>query len=524
MIENMQKTHFPFMSEAQNIMKQIEPNVKQTENGALAYRTSGKALVDLNFKLSSMRNMSENEIWSNFLSAYNEDPSLAVLWLFFARDIREGCGERRTFRVIFQRLASENESLAKNLLNLIPEYGRWDDLVWLADKVKSSAVRQKAIDIIHEQITEDIRSCNDNGNVSLLAKWMPSISTSSKETRRLAEMLRSEFKWTPKQYRKNLSGLRRKIGIVEAKMSAKNWGDINYEGVPSKAAMIYRDAFRRHDEDRYDAYLANVKEGKAKINAGVLMPYELVHAYYRNDGWYYALTDFNDTLEQQWKALPNKMKPNESTLVVVDGSGSMDATIGGTSVTCHDVARSLGIYFSEKLTGDFKDSFITFSANPRIVRFDPSISLRSKLELFEQYDECSNTDIEKVFNLILGVALTNRLTQDQLPSNVLIISDMEFDRATYQWDFSLQGARLFDEIKRNFEQAGYKLPRLIFWNVCSRSGAIPINQNENGVSLVSGFSPNICDMIMSANLDPFDVLKTKLLSPRYRPVVEAMSF
>ena len=394
----------------------LQPNLSVTENGAVGLRTTGKALLDCNFALSSMRNMSPDEIWNKFLLAYNENPTLAILWMFLARDAREGLGERRTFRVIFERFCNENPDAAINLLHLIPFYGRWDDVIEVVFGHVPCKVRDEAIELLRMQIQSDILMANTKQPVSLLGKWMPSGNTSSKETRRRAEFLRNAFGWTPKQYRKNLSGLRRRIKVVEQQMSANQWSEIDYEGVPSRAAMNYRDAFSRHDGDRYNDYLEDVKSGKTKIHSSVLFPYDIVHAY--QNKW-----DADPTLEEQWKALPNKVPENSSTLVVVDGSGSMGSLVGNTGVSCHDVARSLGIYFSEKLTGPYKDSFITFSANPKYVHFHDGLTLAAKLQIMRHHDECSNTNIEQTFDLILDTAVRNHLKQEELPANVLIISD-----------------------------------------------------------------------------------------------------
>ena len=497
----------------------LQPNLSVTENGAVGLRTTGKALLDCNFALSSMRNMSPDEIWNKFLLAYNENPTLAILWLFFARDREQGCGERRTFRVIFERFCNENPDAAINLLHLIPFYGRWDDVIEVVFGHVPCKVRDEAIELLRMQIQSDILMANTKQPVSLLGKWMPSGNTSSKETRRRAEFLRNAFGWTPKQYRKNLSGLRRRIKVVEQQMSANQWSEIDYEGVPSRAAMNYRDAFSRHDGDRYNDYLEDVKSGKAKIHSGVLFPYDIVHAY--QNQW-----DADPTLEEQWKALPNKVSENGSTLVVVDGSGSMGSLVGNTGVSCHDVARSLGIYFSEKLTGPYKDSFITFSANPKYVHFDDGLTLAAKLQIMRHHDECSNTNIEKTFDLILDTAVRNHLKQDELPANVLIISDLEFDQATARGSYWYEGSKvdqtLFDTIRERWKSAGYKLPRLIFWNVCSRTGTIPVSENDLGVALVSGFSPNIADMVMSGELDSYKCLVDKLTSGRYQQVEEAL--
>ena len=516
-----------FMSALKMEADRALPNVSVTENGAIGYKTAGKTLLDLNFMLSSMRNMKPDEIWYQFLLAYNENPMLAILWLFFARDVREGCGERRTFRIIFERLCRENSDIAIKLLPLIPFYGRWDDLTEIFFGDVPCKVKDEAFRVIDDQICDDLDNARLSKPVSLLAKWIPSANTSSKETRRRAEELRHAFGWTPKQYRKTLSRLRKYIDVVEQHMSANEWDVINYDTVPSRASLNYRDAFRRHDGERYDDYLTNVKEGNAKINAGVLFPYDIVHAY--TNMWGDIHENVDETLEAQWKALPNKVPENGSTLVVVDGSGSMGSHVGNAETTCHDVARSLAIYFAEKLDGPYHDSFITFSANPKFVRFAPGVTLHAKLNLLSEYEECSNTNIEKTFDLILATALKHHLTQDDIPANILIVSDMEFDAATFRggWDWIDDNAGvvdqpLFDTIAERWEDHGYKLPRLIFWNVCSRTGTIPVSENEFGVALVSGFSPNIADMVMSSELDPYKCLVDKLTSDRYKQVADAL--
>jgi len=516
-----------FMDKVQKTLDRENPNVSYTENGAVGLKTTGKALLDLNFKLSSMRNMSESQIWSEFLRAYNEDPVLAVVWVFFARDARQGCGERRTFRVIMQHLAHENSGLVVDLLPLIPEYGRWDDLLDMIVGDVPSFVSDRAFYIFLHQLEEDVFNAHSGKPISLLAKWVYSSVTSSKETRRKAEILRNKLGYTQKEYRKTFANLRKYIDVTEQKMSSQNWGDIDYEAVPSKAGMQYRNAFKRHDPHRYECYLEKVKSGDAKMHADVLFPYEIVHAYMASDdyGWQEKTKAYDETLELKWKNLPNTVTEGNGTLVVVDGSGSMSTRIGNTSITAHDVARSLGIYFAERLTGEFKNRFITFSAEPKVVGFNGIESLKSKLDILISEDDCSNTNIERTFDLILQTAVDNQMKQEDIPANILIVSDMEFDScsSSYDWDggylrLTKFDGTLFDAISAKWAEAGYKLPRLVFWNVCSRTGTIPVSENELGVALVSGFSPMIADMVMSGELDPYKVLVNKLHTPRYEAV------
>lgn len=504
-----------FADALQAMSDQAQPNVSVTENGAIGYKTTGHELLNLNFKLSSLRDRQDDEIMDAFALAFNENAVLSVAWLFFARDIRGGAGERRTFRVCFTWLAQENPELAARLLRFIPEYGRWDDLISLLEANVREEFKVSVRDLIFRQLIDDITNYDLDESVSLLAKWLPSANTSSAHTRALAMYIYKHLGVTEKEYRQMLSKLRQRIDVTERKMSANEWDKINYSGVPSKAALTYRHAFAMHDEERYMKYLEAVEHGEAKINASALFPYELVTAYNRK---LWSVCPMDETIEAQWKALPDVIPDcDTSTLVVVDGSGSMTCRVGGnTNASALDVAWSLGLYFSERMQGPYANRFITFSANPRMVSFDGAKSLMARLQILREYDDCSNTNIEKTMNLILDTAVLNHFTQDQLPRNLLIVSDMEFDSCFWGHDME----PIFESIRRLWAYHGYKLPRLIFWNVMGRTDTIPVTTNELGVALVSGFSQNIARMVFSGRLDPWEILVETLTSDRYQPVFQ----
>lgn len=503
-------------------------NESITENGAVGYRTSGKALLDLNFAVASLRSASPEKIIEMFQKAYFEDKLLALKWLFFARDVRGGLGERRLFRICIQDVALYDPDIVENLIPLIAEYGRYDDLLCLLD---SDALRANILGYLCDSLNRDIDNYNNDKPISLLAKWMPSINTSSEETRKYAKMICSALNLTERRYRKLLSTLRGYLNVVEKRMSSKEWTAINYEAVPSRANLIYNNAFLRNDEKRRRAYLSKLEKGEAKINAAVLYPHDIVSKYFDKSYWGGSVKGYDAALESMWKALPNTVNGDSKTIVVADGSGSMTTRIGRTDVTALDVANGLAIYFAEKLSGEFKDKYITFSERPQLVDFAHLTSLRDKLMLALRYNEVANTNIEAVFDLILKTAIDNQMSQSDIPANVLIISDMEFDDATGSRMFSPWGrtagaqvdAKLFKQIEQKYAAAGYKLPRLVFWNVNSRTGTIPVRQNENGVALVSGFSVNVCKMVMSGKTDPFECLLETLNSERYHPIEEAVN-
>lgn len=512
-----------FMNALKNELVDGDTNVSITENGAVGYRTTGKDLLDLNFSVASLRSASEQEIVSRFQKAFFEDKILAMKWLFFARDVRGGLGERRLFRTAIKAVADIDHTMVRKLVRLIPEYGRFDDLWVLLD---DREICPEIVDFVDSILNSDMTNCELGNPCSLLAKWMPSSNASSQRTRHYAKVLRSGLGMSERGYRKMLSKLRRYLDVVEVKMSAKRWGDIRYEAVPSKANVIYNNAFLRNDEQRRREFLAKLEKGEAKINSAVLFPHDIVHMY-SSGGCYWSVKKYDAAIEAMWKGLPDMVHGCGNTIVVADGSGSMNIRVGGSSVSAIEVANALAIYFAEHSSGEFKNRYITFSERPQFVSFDKAANLREKLMIAHQHNECANTNIEAVFDLILNTAVKNGMKQEDLPENVLIISDMEFDACTVSnspssyWHKGVN-ATLFGWIAERYAARGYKMPRLVFWNVNSRTGTIPVKENDMGVALVSGFSVNICKMVMSGKTDPFECLLETLNSERYQPIEDAL--
>lgn len=507
-----------FIDELAQTLKE-DYNESITENGAVGYKSAMEPLLDLNFKISSYRNIENDKVLADeFVAAYLRNKVLALRWLFYVRDVREGLGERRYFRAIMKSIAYYDTETVKKLLPLIAEYGRYDDLVMLVD----SDVSGPACELIKKTLVEDIANMFDNKPVTLLAKWLPSENTSSEKTRLLARQIIRYLRVTSKEYRKTLSALRGYLNVVEKDMSAKNWNEIDYEKVPSRANLIYNGAFLRNDETRRRSYLEKVEKGEAKINSSVLYPHDIVHKYS-------STFSVDKTLEALWKALPNTVNGNNNTIVVADGSGSMTSTIGKTSVSCLEVANALAIYFAERSTGDFKDKYITFSEKPQLVNLTGT-TLRDNIRIALQHNEVANTNIEAVFNLILTTAVNGKMKQSEIPTNILIISDMEFDSATQirtegsGWGccYIKPSEKLFKTISDKYIAAGYKLPKLIFWNICGRTNTIPVVENELGVALVSGFSTNIVKMVMTNETDPYKILLNTICAERYNAVEEVL--
>lgn len=394
------------------------------------------------------------------------------------------------------------------------------------------------VDYIDNQITEDYKNASAGKPTSLLAKWCPSINASSPKTVALAKKLCKTLKLSEKEYRKMLSKIRANLKVIEVDASAKNWSAIDYEKVPSMANLKYKNAFLRNDETRRREYLAKLDKGEAKINSSVAFPCDIVHNYVTKNtnsyGYYgcnYNNIQIDSALEAMWKSLPDFVKANDhatSTIVCADDSGSMTDSASG-NMTILTVAQSLAIYFSEKLTGPYKDKCITFSRRPQYLDFSNCKSLIDKIKVMYSHSEVANTNIEAVYDLILQTAIDNNLKQENIPANILLVSDMEFDSmvdfngcSRYNGNYSAKQCALFEQIKKRYEAAGYVMPRTVFWNVGSRTGTVPIQEHKTGTALVSGYSPAIAKMVFSAKTDPYEVLLETLDTERYAVIEEVI--
>ena len=501
-----------FIDKIENEMK-IEKS--RTWNGAVAYKTSGNALLDFSFETAALRQADPAEIAKRWTNVYFEDPLTAMKYLFWLRDCRGGNGERRIFRVILRWLAFNKPAVFNQVLGLVPEFGRYDDILSLLDGELPYEAFVKVIITVSRQLSKDVEALKEGKPVSLLAKWLPSESTSSQITRERACKLIAALKMSARSYRKIVTKLRRATNVVEQKMSAREWDEIDYAAVPSQANLKYMNAFLRQDEERRKAYLESLKKGETKINAGTLQPHEIVKEY--RPGQYRSKVDeYNESLEQLWKALPNVAVDN--ALVVQDSSGSM--TWGSGSVTPIHVATALAIYIAEHNTGIWKGKYLTFSDNPKLIDLTNCKTLRDKLLKVYSICEYANTDIKKTMDLILRTAVKNHCPPEEMPKRAILISDMQFDAACQ----GRPDESLFDGIAREFEDAGYKMPQICFWNVnLISTGTIPMQQNELGVVLAGGYSPQIMKMFMSGETDPYKALLSVINTERYKPVEDALA-
>lgn len=505
-----------------------------TANDGTAYCTSGSKLVDLNFSVPALRQAAVNfygkdehsryfygkdwtmdavDLLRLFITSYEEDPLYTMKWLMYVRHIKLGLGERDIFRMMLTKIGDLYPEMALQFIigTELWNYGRWDDVLRIFFDTTSTILHDGLGEVISNQFRRDVIGCSLGDSISLLAKWMPSNNTSSKQKRSEAVILQSLLQISAREYRKTLSRLREHLSVVDRKASLNQWNDINYNHVPSKANLKYRNAFLKHDEERRKAYLTSLQKGDdaVKINANTMFLYDIVQAYVEKSGyWGEILKSHDETLEQLWNAQEGP-KDYEDILIIRDGSASMCQQLTGNStVTALSVADSIALYCAQYNKNEsFKNRFITFSNRPQMVDISMCQTLRDKLRRLHRFDDYSNTDIEATFDLILDTAVKNHLRQDELPSSCLIISDMQFDQATAHDD----NTAVIESCRWKFEALGYTMPRLIFWNVSVYAhNTIPLQVHPSGVILVSGFSKSIVDMVVSRELDPETALKAEL--------------
>ena len=513
------------MSNFITAMKDVT-NFAVTENGAITHKTTKSDLLDMFAMGGAYRTRSDEDVILMWRKAFTENPVYALKCLFYLRDVRGGQGERRFFRVAMKDLATYNYASAERNLKHIPEFGRWDDLYIFI----GTPLEKEAFQMMKNQLALDME-CK---TPSLLAKWLKSINTSSAESRDLGDRTRRAFGMTHKQYRKTLSILRARINVLERLMSEGRWDEIEFDKIPSRAGMIYKNAFARHDIERMQnkevqSYADFAKDTTTKVNAKALYPYECINEVIKlchNDSniWhgygYGNLPAMDNTnrlmVNKYWENLADYFNgASFNGLCVVDTSGSMRGCEASAPI---NVAISLGLYCAEKANGPFKNHYISFSSRPQLIETE-GVDFCDKVYRIWKTNLCENTNIEATFDLILNTAIKHKMSQADLPQNIIIISDMEFDMATGSYSYGYRNSQnrgtetLMEGIANKWAAYGYEMPHLIFWNVQARQNNIPM-LGQGRVSFVSGMSPTIFETIMSGKTG-YDLMMEKQNSERY---------
>jgi len=506
---------------------------KRTENGQPALNTTYDKCLDLFSTIGALRHRSAKEVEYLISNAYNEDPLTTIKILFYARDIEQGLGERDTFRIGLKYIANFHTSdIFVNLGNIV-KFGRFDDLYCLVDTPAEKA----AFGFMTKVFKEDLENMLKNKPITLAAKWLKSINTSSKESNRLGLLTAKAFDLSPKQYRKALSKMRAYSNILEEKMSANRWEEINFNNVPGGAMKKYTQAFRRHQEERFAEYIdavknnrtiitADGKEEKAKMNTRKLYPYEIIGKYVNNHRWSYSVKTPKEELEVMWNNLNNWLEGVQSnTVIMADTSGSMYGQPMDTSV-------GLAIYFAERNTGPFHNKFMTFSSYPTWISLKDGQTLAEKINVVSNADWGSCTNIEAAFDLILDTAKRNKLAQEDLPKTFVIITDMEFNQCVINnqhnvkflgsRDIDINSMSFYDGMKEKYNRYGYELPEIVFWNCNARNNTFHTSANTHNVRMVSGQATSVFKSLIDGKTHtPYEFMLEVVYQDRYDSVVLA---
>lgn len=474
-------------------MSAMTTNDRKTTNGALAHSTTNSNCLDFFYKAGGLRGDNATALLY-FKKAFAENSELALRILLHLRDVRGGTGERGLFRGIFTELCNTETDIASSVLKMIPELGRWDDMIIAF----GTPLQSEAETLWLNALVKDENA--------LAAKWCP------REKSKNPHVFRAMVKRlgiSNSQFRKVLSML---SDTVEQKMCRGEWNAIDFSKLPSVASARYQKSFGRNATEKYGEYIENLSTGEATINAGAVYPYDVIKSI-RNGN--------KQVASAQWDALPDYMDgTDERIMPVVDVSGSMDCSVGGSatnSLTCIDVAVSLGMYIAERNTGVFKNQFISFSGDPHFHAVS-GVSLSDRYNSVIKSGEDYNTDINKVFTVMLDRAKRANLTQEDLPTKMLILSDMQFDvanRRGYMYGTKDDKSTL-EDIKEHYIEAGYEMPQLVFWNLRSVGDSVPCKMGENGTALVSGCSPSILKSLLKGTLEPHTVMLDAVNIDRYK--------
>ena len=484
---------------------EVEINSAYTENGAKVHSTTGSELVDFFAQGGAMRGQTEENILNLFFKAYRENKIKAIQMLFYFRDVRGGQGERRLFRVVMSRLAETDPEYVRKILALVPEYGRWEDVYCFV----GTPVEDDMWNLVAAQLDEDIKNRCEGKPISLLAKWLKSERTHGKSNY-LGKRTLYALGLHPATYRKILSDLRGYLKVVEKYMSNGQWEGIEFEDVPSQAMMKYYKAFQRNLPEKFEDYKRKLASGQAKINAATLYPYQIYQQTKSN------IVPDVEILDQMWNSLPNYLQSATSdALVVADVSGSMTWT--GQPVEPIDISVSLAAYIAERLpeNSPYKDKFITFSADPKLQKITGE-NIVDKFENIENAEWGGNTDLSKVFRLILQTAVKHQIPKEEMIKRLVVISDMEFDAGTSSdWRYEVEDF-LMEELQKEFAYHEYQLPKVVWWNVDARNTHFPMRQEEKCL-MVSGASPAIMSAVLNDELiTPMDLIEEILNRERYK--------
>lgn len=444
----------------------------KTKEGGIQYEHSLDHAIEFFSKAGSIFSKKGNfyeereSVLSLFQKIWIVDKELAFKLLMWLRDCRGGAGNRSGARECYKWLSKYDPEWLEINISLLPEIGRWDDLRSLFD----SDLEINAAKLWSYNLKENI----------LAAKWA---DRSDKPLQKFLELNEAGL-------RKLLSKIR-KNHIVEHEMCTKRWNEIEYEKVPSVAISRYTNAFGRHDEERFEKFKEDLKTGKKKIHASVLFPHDCVRTVLHGDP---------EIGEAQFNELPNFLEGVEERIIVIsDTSGSMQTNISGSVEAIH-ISQGMALYCSAKISKDnpFHKKFIGFCSEGKFKNWN-DMDFAQAIQNRNIFDGAvGSTRIDKALDLILETAKFFNLANEQIPTTLLIISDMQFYSGSGIYGAGCSNSDTeINQALNKWTKANYNKPKIIYWNTDGYAGS-PEVANSYNVALISGFSPAILKAIFSA--------------------------
>lgn len=502
------------------------PEQTQGVKGADCYTHSGSKLVDLFTQL--LRGAYINQNLVNQCLAESVEDTLVLA--FQTRDVRGGKGERALFRQLLTLILKAKPELSW-AINLIPEYGRWDD-VW-SFKGLSPTIDTIIDDVVLQHFQLD-QECE---KPSLLAKWLP--RECSKQSSLALHFANVLFPLTPvsdrlRMYRKTLAFLNARINTTEVKMCGLNWSSIAPGSVPgqllkrnkhaffNKKPLVMRKKVVRLD-DRYPGladrvtcannFKEHMASGRRVAGGQTTMPNEHV----RNILKEYE-SDMDSVIQAQWSAIREETAAAGglgNAVMMCDFSGSMNGVP-------KEVSLALGILGSEVAAPAFKGHILTFDSTPVWHSFAGLTSLRQKVESVGNLGQGTSTNFQAACELVLARLVANKVPAADAPKQLIVITDMGFDAAStnHYVKKSLPWETHFQMIRASFETYGYEPPLIVCWNVSAAYTDTHAKADEVGVVQLSGWSPSVLKALQSGLQvqTPYEGLRALLDSPRYDPV------
>ncbi|CAK4705832.1 hypothetical protein AeMF1_019902 [Aphanomyces euteiches] len=469
-----------------------------TWNGALSHATTTSGRVDLFYHV--LRNTTEDRVARLMTASYKEDALHTLKLVAYIRDIRGGKGERTVARYALKWLAIHHpDELKHNLKHYVAEYGRFDDLLALVD----TPVETFALTVYADQLIQDLAALQEQKPVSLCAKWVPSEKKAADKKSRVNAKLAKAMGMTPADLRKTyLSPLRANMKLLEQFMCANDWESIDLNKVPSVAMHIHgkpKHAFPRHIVNKFYQWKESQQTDKTKVNAAIVFPHQIVEQYFMKT------REVDELLEAQWKVIveeARKIGNLTKTLVLSDVAISMDDLAIMVSI-------ALGILISEVVEGEFNGLVLTFQTNPQFHRV-VGANLRDKVQCLAAAEWGGSTDLLAALRLVLKTALDKNVPQDRMPTKLIVLTDMQFNEADSNYETN------FEVLKREYMEAGYEVPHLIFWDLDGTTTDAPTIAKETNVSLLSGFSPaNLKAALTIESFTPFQTMMNAILDARY---------